>query len=109
LAQGDEAQALKDFNHNDEAGYLAFQNALRKGDGNAAAHQLTEEVKAGKLSKGDAAALGFNLQQTANQHGGGKINHKEAKALEDALGDNNVLAPGKTRAEVAYDKWKASH
>lgn len=109
LQMADEGKALANFNAQDGADFQAMESALSHGDGNAAAKTLANAVKSGKLSQSDAAAIGAQLQQTANAHGGGKISHDASKALSDALGGANVLTPGKTRAAVAFENITGIH
>ncbi|TKC77973.1 hypothetical protein FAZ69_32365 [Trinickia terrae] len=103
LQMGDEGQALSNFNQQDPASFQAFQNALSHGDGNSACHILANAVSSGKISQSTGAALGAQVQQTANAHGGGKINGDASNALSSALGGNNVLTPGKTRGAIAFE------
>ncbi|WP_321857357.1 hypothetical protein [Burkholderia cenocepacia] len=109
LQMADEGKALANFNAQDGADFQAMESALSHGDGNAAAKTLANAVKSGKLSQSDAAAIGAQLQQTANAHGGGKISHEASNALSDALGGANVLTPGKTRAAVAFENITGIH
>ncbi len=109
LQMADEGKALANFNAQDGADFQAMESALSHGDGNAAAKTLASAVKSGKLSQSDAAAIGAQLQQTANAHGGGKISHEASNALSDALGGANVLTPGKTRAAVAFENITGIH
>lgn len=103
LQQADEGQALSNFNQQDPAAFQAFQNALSHGDGNSACHILADAVSSGKVSQTTGAALGAQIQQTANAHGGGKINGDASNALKSALGGEDVLAPGKTRGAIAFE------
>lgn len=98
LQQADQSQAMENFNKQDPARFQAFMSALSHGDGNAAAHTLADAVSSGNLSQADGAAIGAHLQQTANAHGGGKINDDARNALKQALGAD-VLTPGHTRAD----------
>jgi hypothetical protein len=103
LQMADEGNAMANFNEKDPARFESFVQSLSHGDGNAAAHTLADAVTSGTLSKGDAAAIGAQLQQTANAHGGGKINSDASNALSQALDGINVLAPGKTRPQIAFE------
>jgi|GEM_PF-1991689 len=103
LQQAGESQALSAFSQQDPAGFQAFESALSHGDGNTATHVLANSISSGKISTGTGAALGSRLQQTANQHGGGKINSDARNALKDALGGDDVLTPGKTRGTIAFE------
>ncbi len=96
---GDEGKAMQEFNQKDPARFAAFQNALKGGDGNKAAGLLADAVNSGKLSKGDGAAIGAQLQQTANMYGGGRINDDARNKLADAIGVD-VLTHGQTAAQV---------
>jgi hypothetical protein len=102
MQMADEGKAMADFNARDGADFQAMESQLSHGDGNAATKTLAKAVQSGKLSQSDAAAIGAQLQQTANAHGGGKIDDESRKALSDALGGADVLTPGKTRLEVAF-------
>jgi hypothetical protein len=98
LQGGDTQQAMGQWNSKDTAGFDAFNAALQKGDGNTACHDLADAVKSGKLTQAQGAAIGSQLQQTANQNGGGKISNEAGDALKDALGGNNVLSSGHDRS-----------
>jgi hypothetical protein len=103
MQMADEGRAMADFNTYDATDFQAMESALSHGDGNSATKTLANAVTSGKLSQSDAAAIGSQLQQTANAHGGGRINDDASKTLSDALGGANVLTPGKTRTEIAFD------
>ncbi|NIF54094.1 hypothetical protein [Burkholderia sp. Ax-1724] len=103
LQQAGESQALSAFSQQDPAGFQAFESALSHGDGNTATHVLANSISSGKISTGTGSALGSQLQQTANQHGGGKINSDARNALKNALGGDDVLTPGKTRGTIAFE------
>ncbi|PMS22589.1 hypothetical protein C0Z18_04525 [Trinickia dabaoshanensis] len=103
MQMADEGKAMSDFNKQDGADFQAMESELSHGDGNAATKTLAKAVQSGKLSQSDAAAIGSQLQQTANAHGGGKIDDESRDALKNALGGADVLTPGKSRLEVAFD------
>jgi hypothetical protein len=104
LQQGDVQTALSDLNNSDPAAFQKLEADLSKGDGNSAVQDLVNDVNSGALSKSDAAAIGSDVQQTANAHGGGKINGTESNALENTLGEN-VLAKGETRGEIGAQNF----
>jgi len=98
LQQGGAQQAMADFKNNDPAAFESFQASLAKGDGNSAAKTLAQAISSGKLSQADGAAIGAQLQQTANANGGGKINGQASGALSSALNGQNVLTQGHERS-----------
>jgi hypothetical protein len=106
LQANDADQALSDLNQNDEAGFQQLETDLSKGNGNAAVNDIISELDKGDITKGDATALASQVQQTANAHGGGKINGTERKDMEKALGtDQDVIASGKTRAAIGFENF----
>lgn len=94
LQQGGAQQGMTNFKNSDPAAFEAFQNALSTGDGNTATKILAGAVGSGKLSQTDGAAIGAQLQQTANANGGGTIDGISSAMLQQALGGQNVLAAG---------------
>jgi polyhydroxyalkanoate synthesis regulator phasin len=77
-----------------------FNAAIKnKGDGNQMCRLVADAVNNGDLTKDEGKQLGRQIQQLANENGGGKINKKASKNLEKALGEQ-VLTKGKTRFEV---------
>lgn len=98
LQTGDAQKAETNFKNSDPTDFEAMQNALTKGDGNTATNILAKAVSSGKLSQKDGAAIGAQLQQTANAHGGGVINGDAKNALKNALGGTDVIAQGHMRS-----------
>jgi hypothetical protein len=103
--QGDNTAAQPDPAAQAEAGkaeFLAkFDEMAQRGDGNAMAYALADAVKRGILTKEEAKEMGSQIQQIANQNGGGKINGDARAALKEALGED-VIAHGKTRGEMKF-------
>ncbi|MDR3096687.1 MAG: hypothetical protein LBV73_06390 [Paraburkholderia sp.] len=95
--------AMQNFQSSDPTDFNAFMNALKSGDGNKATHILAGAVRSGKLDQADAAAIGGDLQQTANENGGGKINGMARADLASVLGQD-VLAKGETRDQYAMQQ-----
>lgn len=92
-------QALQDWT-------AEFQCILNSGDGNAAVDHIIEGYKNGTITKEQAIQFASQVQQIANQNGGGKINGGQRQKLQDALGiDFDPIAPGKTRFEVGWDNF----
>jgi hypothetical protein len=94
---------MQNFQKSDPTDFNAFMSALQSGDGNKATHILADAVRSGKLDQSDAAAIGSDLQQTANENGGGKINGSARDDLANALGQD-VLAKGETRDQYAMQQ-----
>lgn len=107
LQTGDAQKAMTDFKNADPTDFEALQNALSKGDGNTATNILANAVKSGKLNQKDGAAIGAQLQQTANAHGGGVINGDAKNNLKDALGGTDVIAAGHSRSigQIMSQAW----
>lgn len=94
---------MQNFQKSDPTDFNAFMSALQSGDGNKATHILADAVRSGKLDQSDAAAIGSDLQQTANENGDGKINGSARDDLANALGQD-VLAKGETRDQYAMQQ-----
>ncbi|MEK6293104.1 MAG: hypothetical protein V4793_17300 [Paraburkholderia tropica] len=94
---------MQNFQKSDPTDFTAYMSALQSGDGNKATHILADAVRSGKLDQSDAAAIGSDLQQTANENGGGKINGSARDDLANALGQD-VLAKGETRDQYAMQQ-----
>ncbi|MFL9874811.1 hypothetical protein [Paraburkholderia megapolitana] len=88
LQQGDAQTGMTNFKNSDPVDFENFQNALSKGDGNAASEILAHAVSSGKVSQTDGAKIGAQLQQTAYANGGGQISDHAGYDLQQALGGN---------------------
>lgn len=81
-----------------------YQSIICRGDGNAAVDHIIQGYKDGTLTKDQAIFFASQVQQQANQNGGGRINGGKRDALQEALGiDYDPIAKGKTRGQMFFE------
>jgi len=96
----------KTWEAKDNTGYETFKKDAAKGDGNAMVDDIVAGVKSGALTKEQAASIGGEIQDVANQNGGGKINGTERDKLKEALGrDDDVITAGKHKWQVQAENF----